>query len=218
MHVLAALAKAYAVERQLDADSVRAGRRLASQRLTTTPRKDRFMNTITRGRIMLLVITTMLVAMAGSATAGGLITGKQIKNGSITGVDLRNGSVSGVDVKDGSLTEHDFDGSLVGQPGPQGPQGPQGDPGPQGPAGSAGLQYVQVTKSVVKEKTLVWPVTCPDGKRVVGGGLSSTLPDSARIVESAPLDDGIGWSAGVHNDGTSTITAYAWAACVNVNA
>lgn len=66
-----------------------------------------------RGRFVLLAVLALVVAMCSSATAGALITGKQIKNGSVTGRDLRDGTVSGADVRDASLRSADVqDGSL----------------------------------------------------------------------------------------------------------
>ena len=150
-HDQALMARTYAAARLDDADVVRAGRRLRGTKHPSTTRR--------RGRILLLVVATVVVAMAGSASAGGLITGKRIKDNSITGVDLRNNSIGSVDVKDGSLTEHDFDGSLVGQPGPPGPVGPPGPAGPQGPAGTAGLQYVNAPVTIGKGATELWAVS-----------------------------------------------------------
>lgn len=66
-----------------------------------------------RGRFVLLAVLTFFVATTSGATAGALITGKQIKDESVTGRDLRNGTTSGADVRDGSLTSADVrDGSL----------------------------------------------------------------------------------------------------------
>ena len=170
--------------------------------------------TIRRSRLLLLVVVTMLVAMAGSATAGGLITGKKIKNNSITGIDLKNGTVTGADVKNGSLTPDDFDGQLIGPQGPQGPQGEIGPIGPRGPAGASGLVYVNVENAIDGKKSENWGIECPDGKKVVGGGVSSNDPANARVVESAPLDFGAGWWVGLRNEKDSELLAYAWAVCV----
>jgi hypothetical protein len=176
-----------------------------------------------RHRILVLVIATMIVAMAGSATAGGLITGKKIKNSSITGIDLKDGTVTGVDIKDQSLTSSDFSGSLAGPQGPQGPQGPrgqqgpqgsQGPQGPQGPPGASGLSYEYVENTVGGDSFENWGVPCPPGKKVVGGGVSSVDLSAARVVESAPLDDGTGWWIGLRNEKGSGLLAYAWAVCV----
>lgn len=66
----------------------------------------------------LLAVVVLVIAMAGTATAANLITGKQIKNntittqdvknGSLTGQDLKNGSVAGADVKNGSIAVADL--------------------------------------------------------------------------------------------------------------
>lgn len=55
-----------------------------------------------------LAALALVVAMSGSAVAGGMITGHQIKNGSVTGRDVKDSSLSGVDVGDGSLTLADL--------------------------------------------------------------------------------------------------------------
>ena len=85
----------------------------------------------------------IVLAMAGTATAAKVITGKQIKDESVTGKDVKNGT----------LTSDDFRGSVegaqgpAGAAGPQGPAGPAGAAGPQGPAGPAGtaVAYAHVT-------------------------------------------------------------------------
>lgn len=169
--------------------------------------------TLRRGRILVLVVVTMVVAMAGSATAGGLITGRKIKNNTITGIDIRDNSVTGVDIADGSLAPTDFDGNLIGSRGPQGPEGPRGPQGPQGPAGASGLEYIIAGTSITGGKTVNWGAECSPGKKVVGGGVSSGAPSQALVVESAPMDQGVGWGVGMKNSGSGSISAFAWAVC-----
>lgn len=68
------------------------------------------------GPLALLAAAVLLVvAMAGSATAAALLTGKDIKNGSLTGKDVKNGSLASPDVKNNALTGKDVkDGALGG--------------------------------------------------------------------------------------------------------
>jgi len=56
----------------------------------------------------LLAVVVLVVALAGSATAAKLITGKQIKDGTVTTKDVKNGSLKGADVKNGSLRAADL--------------------------------------------------------------------------------------------------------------
>ncbi len=56
----------------------------------------------------LLAVVVLIVAMAGTATAAMLITGKDIKNDTVTTYDIKNGSLKGVDVKNGSLGAADL--------------------------------------------------------------------------------------------------------------
>ena len=63
---------------------------------------------------------------------------------------------------------------------------------------------------------------CPTGKKVLGGGASTTLDLFARVALSAPTDPGTGWVVAVRNvplrsDDTTALTAFAWAVCANVS-
>lgn len=87
-----------------------------------------------------VALLALVLALAGTATAAKVITGKQVRNESLTGKD----------VKDGSLGAADFSGSVQGARGPageSGPAGPAGPAGPQGPAGPAGtaVAYGHIT-------------------------------------------------------------------------
>lgn len=77
---------------------------------------------------MVVAVIALFAALAGTATAARLITGKQIKNNSVTGRDVRNSSLTGGDVRDRSLGPNDFSGSVEGPRGPRGPEGLPGEP------------------------------------------------------------------------------------------
>ncbi|WP_320670914.1 hypothetical protein [Patulibacter defluvii] len=88
----------------------------------------------------------LFAALSGTATAAGLISGKQIKNSSVTGADIRNSSLTGSDVKNRSLGLADLSTSAVAAlKGATGPAGAAGPAGPQGPAGPATPAKVFVT-------------------------------------------------------------------------
>jgi hypothetical protein len=74
--------------------------------------------------MVLAFVLGLVVAMAGSATAARLITGKQIKDGSISSKDLSKTLRAQL--------------RKAGLAGPVGAQGPKGDPGSAGSAGSVG--------------------------------------------------------------------------------
>lgn len=68
-----------------------------------------------------------VVATAGTAAAGRLLTGKDIKDGSIAAIDLTKDVQARL--------------AKTGRPGPRGPAGPAGPAGPPGPAGPAGTAH-----------------------------------------------------------------------------
>lgn len=74
--------------------------------------------------LLAIVVVAMMVVGGGSAIAGSMITGKQVKNSSLTGADIKNKSLS---VSDLSQKSRD---ALKGNVGPAGPQGQTGSQGP----------------------------------------------------------------------------------------
>jgi hypothetical protein len=161
-------------------------------------------------RVLVLVgLVALLIGFASSATAGVIVTGKQIKDGTIASRDLRDASLRGADVKDESLTGADF---VVP---PVGPPGPKGDPGPQGPSGRAGLFYKIEPRIIAKNDTETWGALCGSGSQVISGGGSADTQGLAYLTESAPLEGRTGWWVGIRNTTTSSVTGYAWALCVS---
>lgn len=176
-----------------------------------------------RIRDLALLVVGLCLVGAGSASAGGLITSRQIENGSIISRHVATGGVRSIDVKDGSLRLKDFARGtrLVGArgapgrpgpdgvPGPTGPQGPPGpkgidgpqgvdglpgNPGPPGIPGTLGLEYASDTATLGDGVYLERTVNCPARKVVVGGGVSATHPSSTHMSTSRPF--GLtGWKA-----------------------
>jgi hypothetical protein len=122
----------------------------------------------------------------------------------------------------------------AGPTGAQGPAGPTGAQGPAGGAGFSGYQIVSATRSVASTEPVAGiGVTCPDGKRVLGGGGTvPNTPDAAvtswAIDWSVPMttanstasSDGVGWFAEAHRFGPEQVgfvtDITAWAICANV--
>lgn len=123
----------------------------------------------------------------------GAVTTAKLRSGAVTTSRLRANSVTSSRVENGSLLRADFKpGQLSGDG-----TGPQGPPGPTGPAGISGLQRFDAAtgSGSAASKTVV--VTCPSGKRVVGGGarVIGSGADRTSIVENFPDSDGNKWNA-----------------------
>lgn len=94
---------------------------------------------------VIAVVIAALALMMGGATAGSLITGKDIKDGSVGTVDLKPGAVkqfskpgpAGAQGEQGLRGPSGSQG-IPGAIGSQGKQGEKGDTGPAGPAGTPG--------------------------------------------------------------------------------
>jgi hypothetical protein len=112
----------------------------------------------------------------------------------------------------------------MGPQGFQGEQGPQGDPGaqgltgPQGAPGISGLEIVRVFDGNRFANRLDVIAECPSGKKVLGGGYSTSDP-TVVVVASAPLGD-TQWSVtAVPADYPNPRVdwhAYSFAICANV--
>ena len=140
---------------------------------------------------------------AGSATAGSLITGKQVKNSSLTGADVRDRSITARDLARG-LAARGPQG-VPGSPGAPGPAGPKGDPGPRGeigPKGDTGERGPQgppgLTGVTVRHLDC-WSnycqLECEADEVAVGGGYEAVDP-ARRVTGSSTLEaEGVplGW-------------------------
>jgi hypothetical protein len=113
--------------------------------------------------------------------------------------------------KDGSLRVIDSPSQTCGSKetalswNAQGPQGPQGAPGPQGPPGANGVSGYEVVTvhDPAPSGDADITVTCPSGKKALGGGGEETPPfeNLGTVVSSRPLIDGTGWRVILHGPG-----------------
>jgi len=148
----------------------------------------------------ILAATALFVALSGTAVAGVFITGAQIKDNTVSGLDLKNESVKSVDVQNGTLRAIDFAPNQLpagaqGAAGLQGPAGPAGPAGPQGASGLAGLEVVSASTTTDSSVAKFVDVSCPAGKRVVGGGAHIwDAGGKVALDESYPTSDTV-WRA-----------------------
>lgn len=160
----------------------------------------------------------LFVAGAGTATAAGLITGKQIKNSSITTKDIKNKSLLKKDFKSGQL--------------PAGPKGLAGQNGRAGRDGFGQVVYVLGGSNTVDHGEQAGDeAVCPAGTTVVGGGVvSESSVGGQQAVNSSYPSDGQatgnvgnrGWIAFVDNNTTTAtptdgLGLQAYAICANGN-
>lgn len=93
-----------------------------------------------RPRVGIIVACLALtVALGGTATAAGLISGNQIKNNTITAKKLKKNSVTRKQIRNRSITRAKLAPATIRSlKGNRGPEGPRGDTGAAGPAGATG--------------------------------------------------------------------------------
>ena len=133
-----------------------------------------------------LVIACVALAFALAGT--GYATVLQVPRNSVGTAQLKNSAVTSAKVRNRSLRRVDFAGQLPA--GPAGPAGPVGPAGPSGPSGLSGLERVEATSVSNSAPTRVLTMTCPAGKRLLGGGvrLNPVLPQLA-VQQSFPDND-----------------------------
>ncbi len=125
-----------------------------------------------------------------------------------------------------------------GPAGPKGPKGAKGNTGARGPAGDPGVSGYEVVSNTFSEVFIVnsggqrglsevKTVTCPGGKRVIGGGTDLGTNESQNgqqrqvtVSFSGPNGNGTGWSAQLFNNSTSIDTSIdlrVYAICAKVS-
>jgi hypothetical protein len=102
----------------------------------------------------------------------------------------------------------------TGAPGAKGDPGPQGEPGAPGAKGDtgapgangvSGYQVVTASTQIAAGTEIVGTIPCPAGKQATGGGW--TTGDNAadvNVVGSGPTSDGVAWTGGMFNSGTTS--------------
>jgi hypothetical protein len=189
---------------------------------------------------LVLAATALVIAVFGATPLGHAVQQAVLPKASVGTAQLKPNAVTGAKVKDGSLTAADFGAGQLpgGQPGPQGPRGetgpagprgpagpagPRGPEGAQGPAGPAGTNGIGGWQIVISDGVSTaatgfarTTVGCPNGKRVLGGGVSSTN-GVVRVYQTAPMDGGVGWVGAVSDSGATPVTMYVWAICAIVS-
>ena len=156
---------------------------------------------------LVLGAVAIALACASSATAGALITGRQVKDSSLTGRDVKNRSITSLDLARGVAARGPR--GLPGAPGSPGPAGAPGDPGPKGetgakgdtgergPRGEPGATNVTVRQQVCGAQLCA--IECNAGEVAVGGGYVE-IPAARHTTSSAPLNDAgtpRGWYVGL---------------------
>jgi len=175
---------------------------------------------------MVVACIALGVALGGTSYATVLsvpnnsVTTAKIKNGAVTTAKLKNdavtapkitaGAVTSSEVKNSSLLAVDF------RPG----QLPAGPTGPQGPPGISGLERFDVLSASSSSPSREARVTCPAGKRPVGGG-ARVIGNGASVVsitENFPDSDKVHWNAKANEVVATPLTwqLQAYALCATV--
>lgn len=108
------------------------------------------------------------------------------------------------------------DQGLKGDKGDKGDAGPAGIQGPRGltgPAGAPGLMDIQRIKIIANVD--VAKVSCPAGKKVLGGGFVAPSNGTVLVQQSYPSSDD-SWTIVVKNTGNARTNFEAWAICATV--
>jgi hypothetical protein len=96
-----------------------------------------------------------------------------------------------------------------------GPQGPKGDKGDQGLPGISGYEMITKTVMVSHEQSQVEELTCPDGKKIIGGG-HEWSGGRFSMRQSHPTDSKNGWVIEISNDEDTWAPLDIYAICANI--
>ena len=143
---------------------------------------------------LIVACLALLVALTGTGYAA-----FKLPRNSVGTIHLKKDAVTSAKVRDGTLLAADFAPDQIppGEPGPQGATGEKGAPGLPGPAGLTGLQRVSQVSATDSPFEKSVTVSCPAGKRAVGGGANLSgvgTTDGVALRDSYPSSD-TAWTA-----------------------
>jgi hypothetical protein len=168
------------------------------------------------GRYANVASTLALVIAVGGTSYAAVALPKN----SVGNKQLKADAITSGKVKDRTLLSTDFKAGQL----PAGPRGPAGAPGPKGDAGApgasgdqgdpgasgvSGWQRVYATDVVNGNSSIDGTISCPPGKRVLGGGAYAT---GLTLVSSFPAADDT-WYVEVRNTNPVAFAFSAFAIC-----
>ncbi|WP_411277994.1 hypothetical protein [Gaiella sp.] len=148
-----------------------------------------------------LSLTALVVAVGGATPVGqaawnavvprNSVGTAELKRNAVTAARLAPNAVRTAHILNGTLLLEDFKADQI-------PKGPKGD---DGLPGVSGLQVVTATAFIAAGTQEGVHVSCPAGKKALGGGFAG-LSGMLKVVASSPDSDLMGWLLIVKNDGT----------------
>jgi hypothetical protein len=162
---------------------------------------------------LVIACLALVVALSGTSYANVLhlpvnsVGTAQLKANAVVSSKVKNRSLLAVDFKTGQL--------------PAGPPGPKGDKGDAGAPGVSGYELVAGRSDVTHQLFNSVAITCPAGKRALGGGggtAGGIIPgDGPYIIVDQPFIDGSGWliQTARATEGGSVLLGYAICATVS---
>jgi hypothetical protein len=174
---------------------------------------------------MVVACLALLVALGGTSVAAvsqfvprNSVGTQQLKRNAVTAAKITPNAVRTGHVLNGSLLVEDFKAGQIPQ-GPKGDKGEKGEKGDNGPPGASAYEIVVASFPVASQYITTQTVSCPSGKRALGGGARSTTLsfDGPYLVNSRPTPDGAGWTASYAKATTASYTVEVYAICAVVS-
>lgn len=170
---------------------------------------------------MVVACLALLVALGGTSYATVLNVPRnsvgplQLKRNAVGPSKVAPNAIRTGHVLDGSLLTDDFKPGQIPQ-GPKGDKGAKGDKGEKGDKGSPGVsgyELVETSLTIASSTAGFQSVSCPSGKKVLGGGaaLNSVTSTGPRLVSSFPTTTG--WSAASARATAGSWTMRVYAIC-----
>jgi len=163
-----------------------------------------------------VIAVTALVVAALAATPIGQAAGRlALGRNSVGTAQLKKNAVTSAKVKNRSLLATDFKAGQL----PAGPQGPKGDTGAAGAPGAAGISGRELVfgpfTTLAAGAYGDAEVSCPAGKKPVGGGWHGAA-DLAIRESYSPVDSPV-WTVNAKNIGGSPGSFQAFAVCASTS-
>jgi hypothetical protein len=167
---------------------------------------------------MVVACLALFVALAGTSYATVLnvprnsVGTPNLKRNAVTARKLAPNAVRTAHVLDGTLLAADFKAGQI-------PQGAKGDKGDPGAPGLSGVQVVTAQKKVMNALYNAQSVSCPAGKRVLGGGVRTSVVNAASgpFVYNSNPNGTTGWTAEMASSPAQSWTMTVYAVCANVS-